>query len=114
MIDCIWVADAINAGQWICAQCSRHYSTRISRESAPIARRNCIKPRTQRCQHLGQPTGFVECETCQGNVRLKVFACEKFMQATMKKPMNGLACCAVCREYQPMKDTADVDGSASG
>lgn len=114
MSDCIWVADAINAGQWICAQCSRHYSTRISRESAPIARRNCIKPRTQRCQHLGPATGFVECPTCQGNVRLKVFACEIHKAATIKKPMNGLACCSTCKDYLQVRDTADEAGSAAG
>lgn len=112
MSDCIW--KPLVDGVWTCMKCKTPPSTRKKYHDTPPPR-NCKGPqRTQRCQHLGPPTGFVECPTCNGNVRLKVFACDKFTQATMKKPMNGLACCATCREYQPMKDTADVDGSASG
>ena len=66
------------------------------------------------CNYLIQPTGFIECPTCQGNVRLKVFACDLHGQCTVAKALDGIACCATCRDYSPRKDTADESGSAMG
>lgn len=99
---------------WRCTRQGCGHVAKVRGESPP--KRNCGKAAEPLgvCQHLGPATGFVECPACQGNVRLKVFACEIHKSATMKNPINGLACCAVCREYQPMKDTADADGSAAG
>lgn len=98
----------------LCANCelphwSRELPEKIARKCKAVQEKERVH-----CQHLGQPTGFVECPTCQGNVRLKVFGCEIHNAATMKKPMAGIACCATCREYVAIKDFADSDGSAAG
>lgn len=112
-----------DGSKWQCQResCDYEMPFRPHHKAAP-KRNGCGEKRdtpkaadlTQRCQHLGPPTGFVECETCQGNVRLKVFACEIHQAATMAKPMNGLACCATCKEYLPVRDHADEDGSRAG
>lgn len=112
MSDCIW--KSLGDGIWTCMKCRTPPSLRKKYHDTPPPR-NCKGPqRIQRCQHLGPPTGFVECPTCNGNVRLKVFVCEIHKAATVKKPMAGLACCATCAQYVPLKDFADEAGSAAG
>lgn len=49
------------------------------------------------CVHRGEPTGQkVECPTCNGRVELKVFTCEIHESCTIKKKVDGHACCEGC------------------
>lgn len=54
------------------------------------------------CVHLGDPTGEkVECKTCAGRVKLKVYSCEVHGTCTIKTRHDGASgCCAGCKEYQ--------------
>lgn len=113
---CVFTDVATPPDQYRCANCG-HITKPTALPKERLHFRCRAKPKQDRsrpCQHLGQPIGFVECPTCNGNVRLKVFACDIHQQTTMKKPMSGIACCATCREYVPLKDFADSDGSAAG
>ena len=52
------------------------------------------KPVGNGCIHLGEPTGeTVECPTCGGSVKVKLFGCGKFGQCTLVKNVPGIACC---------------------
>lgn len=54
------------------------------------------------CKYRGRDViDLVPCETCAGNVKLKVYACERFHQATIAMPVEGAACCATCDDYEP-------------
>ena len=46
------------------------------------------------CVNLGNDTGqTVECPSCRGTIRLKLFECRVFGQCTIAKKVNGVACC---------------------
>jgi len=53
------------------------------------------------CLHLGGQLEVLECQTCIGKTRIKVFACETHERCTLGKQLDGLACCAKCRDYVP-------------
>lgn len=54
-----------------------------------------------RCKHFGPELRRVECPTCCGSVKLKVFACAVHGESTMGQPIDGLACCAGCLQFEP-------------
>ena len=57
-------------------------------------------PKHGPCANIGNPTGAtVECPTCNGKVRLKLFACAAHGQCTTGKRVAGVACCVGCGEY---------------
>lgn len=66
--------------------------------------RKAIKPsgddRGAPCIHRGEQIDEVPCETCSGNVRLKVFQCAVKGQCTIGRQSPGMACCASCEQYQ--------------
>lgn len=76
--------------------------------SEDLPRRQCVIPGTQTespdCRHKGELVGTVECTSCGGSVRLKVFACALHDECTAGKEADGKACCASCEDY-------DVAGS---
>ena len=55
-----------------------------------------------RAQHLGDELRREQCQTCQGNVQVKLFACAVFDECTLAKKLNGIAACenGRCRSYQ--------------
>jgi hypothetical protein len=54
-----------------------------------------IANRAGQCVHLGEPTGrTVGCETCTGNISLKVLACAVHGECTVGKRVDGVACCS--------------------
>jgi len=58
------------------------------------------------CIHRGRPAGTQDCPTCNGNVRVKLYACGKHGQCTLGKPMDGVVCCARCDDYQSTETTS--------
>ena len=66
-------------------------------------RRNCPKKKQPPgpCLHLGDSTRQQECDTCAGKTRIKVFTCSIHGECTLGKKLDGLACCAGCKEYEP-------------
>ena len=56
------------------------------------------KPRGP-CAHLGAEVRQLVCETCTGKTRIKVFACAIHGECTVGKQLEGLACCAGCKDY---------------
>jgi hypothetical protein len=55
--------------------------------------------RRGQCLHLGEPIGEQKCETCPGNVRLKIFACALHQKCTPQKQLAGVTCCAACPDF---------------
>lgn len=52
------------------------------------------------CVHLGRPTGeVVECQSCSGTVRLKLFDCARHGTATLGKKVAGHASCRSCPDH---------------
>jgi hypothetical protein len=52
------------------------------------------------CNHRGAAVREEVCPTCQGHVRLKVFACTIHTECTIARTVGGVACCATCSDYQ--------------
>lgn len=53
------------------------------------------------CHRRGEATGeLVQCQTCIGRVSLKLFACEIHGSCTVRKPVEGHACCQTCHDYE--------------
>ena len=65
------------------------------------------------CQHRGEARGTSECVTCQGSVKIKLFACALHnCECTIGKVIPRARCCATCEDYSAARlDTAD-DGRA--
>lgn len=61
------------------------------------------------CRWLGKaPLRLVGCESCGGNVQIKVFACAVHGETTVGKQLEGLACCATCDDYQPREKSCST------
>jgi hypothetical protein len=52
------------------------------------------------CRHRGEAIDLIECPTCQGRIRLKVFACTVHGQCTIDTPLLIVACCKQCPDFQ--------------
>ena len=58
-------------------------------------------PLASPCVHLGPPTGeTIACQSCTGQVKIKLFACAVHGQCSLAKPV-GRQCCAGCESYTP-------------
>ncbi len=58
------------------------------------------------CRHRGEAVDLVECPSCHGRIRLKVFACAVHGRCTTDTPLSTLACCkAVPRSGEPLTAT---------
>lgn len=53
------------------------------------------------CRHLGELSRLAGCESCGGNVQVKVFVCAVHTECTVGKTINNLACCATCEQFTP-------------
>ncbi len=71
----------------------------------------CLKPcpfldkpdliiRKGNCVHFGEQNGLIDCQSCQGTVKLKTFACAVHETCTLGKRLDGIACCAGCDDYR--------------
>lgn len=53
-----------------------------------------------RCKHLGKATDkTVECDSCNGRVRLKLFECAVYSLCLPGKQIDNIACCIGCDSY---------------
>lgn len=62
-----------------------------------------IVRRTGPCFFLGAATGWRDCQTCRGHVRLKVFACQHQLHTE-----TTVAECQKCQDYEPLLEIAGV------
>ncbi|MBX3435749.1 MAG: hypothetical protein KF847_20720 [Pirellulales bacterium] len=60
------------------------------------------------CRHLGAELDAVECASCAGRVRIKVFACAQWGRCSIQRRLPDQACCAECPDHVP-KEPAPVD-----
>jgi hypothetical protein len=96
---------------WKCSRESCDYSTPVRQNHAsPPKRSRCgEKPGVSyvaRCKFIGDATGaVVECETCTGSTRIKLYQCELHEQCSIGKKLPGVATCASCPDYKPQTET---------
>lgn len=59
------------------------------------------EPANPPCDHRGEQVDLIECPTCGGTVKLKVFVCAVHQKCTIGKMMPGMGCCTACydRKY---------------
>jgi hypothetical protein len=73
--------------------------------SPPTIPRAAIPPQatTQRqpdgCRYLLTQVTEEACRECQGNVRIRVYGCQRHCLCTLAKPLLGKACCATRPDY---------------
>jgi hypothetical protein len=53
------------------------------------------------CEHRGDQIGSVGCGSCQGNVKVKTFACNLYGSCTLSKATAGHKTCGTCQSYSP-------------
>lgn len=68
-------------------------------DAPPAPRKN---PAAATCVHRGAETREVECKSCGGNVRIKLFACAIGGECHLsKKAVAGATACVGCLDFQP-------------
>jgi len=79
----------------MCRQCAL-WRDRPPAEFRPMPPRLLERLQGSPCRHLGEHTGLRDCPTCQGHVRVKVFACRhpRHVETT-------LAECELCEDFKP-------------
>lgn len=65
-----------------------------NRHGTPPANRSAL------CQHLGDQLRNEPCQTCRGDVQVKVFACGIHGECTLGKELPHIACCLRCHYYE--------------
>lgn len=106
--DFVPTADIHRTGRLI-ARCIREGCGNFILLPATNPRATCkanLPERTEPCLHLGEQTRVQRCETCAGNLRIKVMACAVFGECTIgtgkdKGRLPGVACCQGCNSYEP-------------
>lgn len=64
------------------------------------------------CANLGDSTRRIECQTCNGRIELKVFACAVHGECTARKRVDGVqGCCTNCPDYLTLDSGAPLTGS---
>lgn len=63
--------------------------------------RQCTKPLPP-CTHIGDTLRTVDCPTCSGRVKVKVFACSVHGECTLGKSVDGVACCLGCKDHSEL------------
>jgi hypothetical protein len=58
------------------------------------------KPARPPCLHLGELLRLVECHSCCGKVRVKVFACSIHGETTVSQPVQSLPTCSTCQQFE--------------
>lgn len=52
------------------------------------------------CVNLGKESGkVISCPSCKGSVRIKLFDCQIHGVCTLRKQLDGIACCVGCADY---------------
>lgn len=101
MTYCVWNADAYETGIYTCQNCSQRHVKIPPSQRAHYPKRLCKEP-PGRCHHLGAEIRREDCTGCKGKrTQIKVFACAVHGECTLGKKLDGLACCAGCKDYQP-------------
>ncbi len=112
MMDCAFIPFG-SVGRWTCPRCN--VPTPLGRIYEKPPRRTCsIIAAIETCVARRKTIGFQLCETCNGNVRIKTFACDIHGKCTLKKQLPGIACCATCKDFSPAdKHHPDPDDGRS-
>lgn len=96
-----------------CVRCGHHRHTVT--HPAKIARACTAPPNPPgACIHRGEASGTRECATCQGSVKIKLFACALHGVCTLGKRIDMLACCAQCGDYEALQRHPDPDDGRAG
>ena len=67
-----------------------------------------VSTRTEACRHRGEQVQEVDCDTCAGKVRLKVFSCSQHGKCSLStKPIEGAKSCQGCQDYAPLAEPVD-------
>lgn len=77
-----------------CDNCTFTRITHLSIEK--IHHNNCQRGP---CEKLGGELRLQNCEACKGHVQIKVLACEVHGECTLKRRLEGIACCATCIDF---------------
>lgn len=51
------------------------------------------------CLYQAAETRRQACESCGGNMQIKIFACAVHGECTLGQPLDGIACCATCADF---------------
>lgn len=74
------------------ARTDPRYAKLYGREDLPFAQ--------QHCTYRGEETGRTKCESCGGNVEVKIFSCSKHGQCSIEKDV-GHKICGICPDRRP-------------
>jgi hypothetical protein len=100
-------------GVYRCRRCD--FKTRKLNWPPEKVHRQCTVPdapeRKLPCAHRGERLGDETCETCEGNWRIKTFACPLHVRCTTLKKLPGITCCKHCRQYVAEIPIADPPAS---
>jgi hypothetical protein len=84
----------ISVWPWVCS-CGMVYR---SADDSGAMRRPSLSRKA--CQHLGDEVRRVPCQSCRGNVQVKVFGCEMHGECTLQ-PVPSMQTCGTCSDYSP-------------
>jgi hypothetical protein len=70
----------------------------IGAETAAIITALSLSPESP-CVHRGESTRAVECKSCRGRVKVKVFQCSVHEECTIKKRAGELKTCYGCTDH---------------
>jgi len=111
MSDCAWTIERVGE-QYVhrCAHCEQVPT--IMDAPYPGLRRNCKRAAQEKkppkaadrsppieCAHRGERTRLEKCQTCKGNVSVKIHACAIHGECTSDKRFAGIQDCESCENY---------------
>lgn len=80
------------------------FSTAIDRLKTCSSCSDRVAPSVTACVHRGEELRRIGCESCSGNVQIKILSCEIHGECTIGKPIDGVKCCAGCPDAETQSD----------
>ena len=57
--------------------------------------------RNEPCRHRSEQIDEMLCESCQGQVRIKIFGCHLHDRCSLSLKLTEMPCCLSCQDYDP-------------
>lgn len=71
----------------------------LTKSQCEVYKSNWEKLALTACTYLGQEIRTVPCTSCAGHIELKVFSCQLHKETTLRKKVDGIACCLGCKDF---------------
>lgn len=88
-------------GEWYCINCGLNTGIIYSNKKPELNSEcnNILEATTKKCSNLKEEINLIECDSCSGSVKIKIFECSIHKECTIAKQIENIKCCQTCKDF---------------